>query len=699
MKVSSLPRRHAAVLPMAAFAFLAGCSATGPINGSPQPIFATADYGGASFETRAPFPSPSPSPTGTPTIAPATTLLVLRTPTPAPSPTFSPFEWACMEDGSPDPCHRALLDVSMRTVDDGWIVGERGIILRWDGAHLVRMKSPDDITLRRVVSLRGDDAWAVGDHSVWSMVNGMVWESELLRWNGSVWSVFPAPKPFGSIVDLSFSSETNGWAIVAEGSSENPDYSFYRWDGKAWARFSDAPTLNGIAINAPDDGWAVGKHGVILHWDGTQWAPAESPTDKDLDKVSFFEKDSGWAASRQGVIIKFIGGKWWEYSTLAPAPRAIALDPNGGGWMLGLWQSGDVMLFWNGSDWVKYLGAFPDGEVTSIASPAPGKAWAVGWIPGRSRTGMVWHWTSRGWVRALSMRALPIRAAEIMGDNAIWAVGDNGITDFWDGASWTEIDNPTTQSLSAVRFLSPTNGWAAGEGGQIMHWDGNFWSITEPFQWRSLVDDGKYPHISDIAFPSANNGWAAGRKDGGGLLSPLLLHWDGKTWRETDLGEATLTCQCELNALHFFSAEDGWAVGGGEKALFAHWDGARWTLSTGPDNVRLLTVRGVSANDVWAAGIRTAGGSSPYPGAIMHFDGSVWSDIGAPASANWLDAMWFASSTEGWLAGDDILHWNGVFWGTVLAPIDNRIVAISRTPQGFLLAVTDNGVVLRLQAR
>jgi hypothetical protein len=457
--------------------------------------------------------------------------------------------------------------------------------------------------------------------------------------------------------------------------------------------------LRGLDMVAPENGWAVGKQGVIVHWDGKEWMPADSPTDKDLDQVSFFDPDSGWAVSRQGVIIRFIAGQWLEYSTLAPAPRAIALDSNGGGWMLGLWQSGDVMLYWTGKDWVKYLGNFPDGEILSITSPAPGQAWAVGWIPGRSRTGMIWRWTAKGWTRAISMRALPVRDAAILGDNAIWAVGDNGITDFWDGNRWSEVDNPTTQSLSAVRFLSPSDGWAAGEGGQIMHWNGFTWTVTDPFQWRSLVDDGEYPHVADLAFLSPANGWAVGRKDGGSMLSPLLLQWEGKSWKEFDLGDAAKLCQCDFTAAHFFSSQDGWVVGGGEEALFAHWNGSQWALATGPDGVRLLAVNGTASNDVWAAGVETTGNSVPYPGVIMHFDGKTWSDAERPVSATWLDAFWFSSAGEGWLVGDGILRWTGAFWGTVKAPVDNVILAIDRTPQGTLLAVTDNGVILRLQSR
>jgi hypothetical protein len=364
--------------------------------------------------------------------------------------------------------------------------------------------------------------------------------------------------------------------------------------------------------------------------------------------------------------------------------------------MLGLWQSGDVMLYWNGNDWVKYLGAFPNGEVMAIASPASGQAWAVGWVPGRSRIGMVWHWTSRGWARAIDTRSLPFRAAQIMDARSIWAVGDDGLTAFWDGSAWTAVDNPTEQSLGAVYFLSPGDGWAGGEGGLIMHWNGAAWKVSQPYLWRPIVETNPFPHIEGFGFLASDNGWAVGRKDGEETILPLLTHWDGESWSEVDLGEAADICQCELTAMHFASAQDGWAVGGGEAALLAHWNGTQWTFSRGPDGIKLLTVGGPAANDLWAAGVIVHGDQTPYPGVILHYDGTTWKEFAKP-DATWLDAFWMPASGEGWLAGNGILHWTGSLWGTVKSPVDSVVLAVGRTADGVLRGVTDNGVVLELR--
>jgi hypothetical protein len=49
------------------------------------------------------------------------------------------------------------------------------------------------------------------------------------------------------------------------------------------------------------------------------------------------------------------------------------------------------------------------------------------------------------------------------------------------------------------------------------------------------------------------------------------------------------------------------------------------------------------------------------------------------------------------MAGTGLLHWNGSEWGTVPSPVQGVIIALSRTPDGTLWAVTDTGSVLRLE--
>src|SRR5262245_5947178 len=52
-------------------------------------------------------------------------------------------------------------------------------------------------------------------------------------------------------------------------------------DGWCWSNpRPHGRSLNGIWTFAPNDAWAVGALGSILHWDGTAWLESASPTEQ-----------------------------------------------------------------------------------------------------------------------------------------------------------------------------------------------------------------------------------------------------------------------------------------------------------------------------------------------------------------------------------------------------------------------------------
>jgi photosystem II stability/assembly factor-like uncharacterized protein len=73
-----------------------------------------------------------------------------------------------------------------------------------------------------------------------------------------------------------------------------------------------------VAMRSATDGWAVGDSGTILHWDGSHWLSATSPTTATLSAVTLVPPNDGWA----------VGG--------------VPLIP---------YDSYDVILRWNGSAW------------------------------------------------------------------------------------------------------------------------------------------------------------------------------------------------------------------------------------------------------------------------------------------------------------------------------------------------------------
>ena len=666
-------------------------------NGGPAPIPRTPDYSGLTFDAPTVIRTPSPLPSET--ITPTATLDRGWFPSPTLEPTYSPFQWSCVPDGSPDPCHRVFRDISMLASGEGWVVGEQGLILRRNDNYWERIKSPVNGVIRRVFTLGPKDAWAVADESFAIGPGDHRFRSRLLRWNGSAWSVFSNPAPLGFVVDLSFLTPRLGWGIAFEDHGEGQVFHLIRWNGSEWTAVNETPVLNALQMVSASSGWAVGDGGVILHWNGAKWNAVESPTDADLDGVAFSTSVSGWATSKDGVILRYALGEWWEYSSMAPSPRQITIDPEGeDGWILGSWQRGDIVLRWDGKDWVTFRGDGPDGEVLALDSPAVGEAWAAGWLPGRSRAGMIWHWDGERWAREIEKIPIPLQAASFLNGNDAWGVGEDGLMAHWDGTEWMAADSPTGQTLNAVAILSTDDGWAAGEGGQILHWDGGGWSVFLPYQARGVGDNALYFKLNALAFPASGDGWVAGSVEGGDFSQPWIMHWNGEEWSQMGLFDEKPPCRCSLYAMHFSSAEDGWAVGGGDQMLIMHWDGSVWTHQTWPDSYRLLAIGGVAADNLWAAGIAENAASSSNPGTILHWDGSDWIGYPFPHGVAWMDSIYMLAPDDGWMAGNGLLHWNGSVWGTVVSPVQGVIVTLARIPDGTLWAATNTGSVLRLGA-
>jgi hypothetical protein len=677
---------------------LAGC-ALPFLDGTeqPAPIPKTPDYSGLTFDTPTPIRTPSPLPSET--VTPTATIDLGWMPSATAEPTYTPFHWACVPDGSPDPCHNVLSDIAMLPSGDGWAVGERGVILRRSNGTWSQAASPVTSNIRRVFLLSENDAWAVTDEPYAVAPGELRYRSRLLHWDGRAWSIFSNPTPLGYIVDLSFLTSRYAWGIVSEDEGAGPVYYLARWNGKDWSTVNRAPALNAIQLVSTVTGWAVGDEGVILQWNGSAWKAIESATDKDLNGLVFTSNFSGWVYGTEGVILRYAYGEWWTYSSMAPSPREMVLDPEGeDGWILGSWQRGDIILRWGEKDWETYRGDGPDGEALALDFPILGEAWAAGWIPGRSRAGMIWRWDGATWSREIEKIPVALIAAEFIQGGGAWGVGEDGLLAKWDQTEWMAADSPTGQTLNAVGFLSATDGWAAGEGGQILRWDGYRWTVEMPYIARGRGDNALYTRLQAFGLVEADDAWVAGGLEGGDFSQPWIMHWDGAEWSAVELFDQKPPCRCSLYDMHFSSADDGWSVGGGDQTLIMHWDGAEWAYQTWPDAYRLLAIHGVAADDLWAAGIAENVSSSINPGVILHWDGAEWTAYPFPHGVAWMDAVYMLAPDDGWMAGNGLLHWDGSQWGTVPSPVNGVIISLSQTPDGTLWGVTDTGSVLRLEA-
>ena len=178
-------------------------------------------------------------------------------------------------------------------------------------------------------------------------------------------------------------------------------------------------------------------------------------------------------------------------------------------------------------------------------------------------------------------------------------------------------------------------------------------------QWTSVTPptvSGDW-YLNAVHFTSENEGWAVGGN--------VLLHYQNGAW--TSVTPPTVSGDWYLNAVHFTSENEGWAVGGN---VLLHYQNGAWTSVTPPTvsgDWYLNAVHFTSENEGWAVGGNV----------LLHYQNGAWTSV-TPAIMieNWgVSAVHFTSATEGWAVGVDesngrglLLHYQNGDWTLVTPP-------------------------------
>jgi hypothetical protein len=257
-----------------------------------------------------------------------------------------------------------------------------------------------------------------------------------------------------------------------------PDVRVVRWTAGAWQPAGSrlAPRGHALWANADDDVWFAGSDGYpqatatfLQHWDGTTWGP-RAPTSEFLINLWGRSQNDVWAVGRFGLVLHWDGAAWNRV--------AIGADDFHVGQVWGtaadsVWLSashpatGEQRVYrWDGRAANEVL-----RRTTGPGSGAPA-IWASGandlWVGGSLRNGRSLHWDGRTW-------------EHVEGDGSIqsiWGTGPHDVwmlDDFarslrhWDGATWTTAFS-VSPGLSAMRGSSARDVWAVGERGTTLRY-------------------------------------------------------------------------------------------------------------------------------------------------------------------------------------------------------------------------------------
>jgi hypothetical protein len=314
-----------------------------------------------------------------------------------------------------------FLGVDAVSASDGWAVGGNGngMVQRFNGTRWSTFPSPDLLggganswaDLSGVDATSASNALAVGNSTA---ASGGAKSAVALRWNGTAWSRQAVPKPAGMDTELSAVkafSASDAWAV---GQTASTNSTFRKtlalhYNGSAWSAVPTPSAGSRTNFLTAVDGvtssnvWAVGyslnlpygnrvRQSMILHWNGTGWAPVASPNNGStfLYDVAALSATDAWAvgvgSGGAAFVIRWNGTSW---NTAAAPPlanlRGVTARSATDVWVAGaMGDSADkpALAHWNGTSWsvtpVAVSGGVGIPVLTAITTADATTEWVAG---------------------------------------------------------------------------------------------------------------------------------------------------------------------------------------------------------------------------------------------------------------------------------------------------------------------------------
>ena len=371
--------------------------------------------------------------------------------------------------------------VSCTTSSNCWAVGTyshngAGLnqAMHWNGStwSQVTVPSPGGTASGDISELFGvhckvsADCWAVGYYD-----SGGPDLNEALHWNGTKWSVVTTPAPGGTtsssvneLLDVWCTGASNCWAAGEDGAFSGPNETLFtqalHWNGTKWSVAStpspggnganDVSVLDSVRCTSVSNCWAVGIYGTIgpiallnvaLHWNGTKWSLVTTPS-------------PGGTATND---FSYLVGLSCASATNCWAAGAYGTEGNP-------FTSLNQVLHWDGTQWSQATTPNPDGTGTgasnllaSVACTSASNCWAVG-----------------------DYGSISDGVGTVLNEALLW-----------NGTSWSLAATPdpagtgngVTNMLNGVRCASASNCWAVGtqipgqfDLNEALLWNGSKWA-------------------------------------------------------------------------------------------------------------------------------------------------------------------------------------------------------------------------------
>jgi hypothetical protein len=342
--------------------------------------------------------------------------------------------------------------------------------------------------------------------------------------NASLWEPIEGIPGNVNLQDVFLLNERQAWAI---GNDNNDLGVVYRleWDTTTWSveqEFTTTEPLNALVVINPENIWAVGNNGLIIHKQPStgEWEYVENPMpNANLKTLQMFgEGDSGFAGGErllgdggsEVVLLRYEDGQWQQEDAVSGSGfiNSMHFAP-GGGWAVG----SEVWRYHSDDNWTVDSSLPPPCEdaigdtycyrsMDGVRAISEGEAWVVGTsganCPGCSGRASLLHYINGAWQPAIPnpdnpIVAMPDRehAGEIRGFNAVaFETGTHGIAvgtflnparaernepveqglivRYRNGTWFYEVAPPLETNLTGISMADATYALAVGSNGVVL---------------------------------------------------------------------------------------------------------------------------------------------------------------------------------------------------------------------------------------
>lgn len=299
------------------------------------------------------------------------------------------------------------------------------------------------------------------------------------------YSFNPTPEPSGRpwLFDLWGSGPDDVWAVGRPGL-------LLHWDGTSWSRtdLGTSEALTAVWGTGAGDVYVVGHKGIGYHFNGSSWSGIGTGTGQNLYDVGRGPGGETYICGQQGVVRRLAGGAWVD-----TPDTAVRYNPAGTATVDTLLRSDfEVESLTCVTDY-----AISGGNGIVLMTDTRPTRWRLGPIG-------VEDWINAG------------QGSAVVANN--WLASDTGrlfrLQSVSGIFSWLEVSSPATAGIDAM-WGDATHSWFVTRSGDIVRRANDGTSI------QTVYDGALW--LSGIWGSSASNIWACG-------YTGLMLHWNGSAW-------------------------------------------------------------------------------------------------------------------------------------------------------------------------